>query len=220
MLWVSIYCFISFIVHVISTKTYYLAESGMKGIDHVLSSAPLSCVEECIVFCDGKKAISASYDVTTGTCVCHSVFPEMLSLVTQANTSIYANHVGVTAAALGYIYNSSAHFLYKVHSKDLTKWTKAREICQSEGGELAKLDSPEKRQLVRDIVGADGANEYFLGATDWTEDGVWRWVVDNSIFPEFTKSGYSKCLEMEPDLQFDDTGCNVENQKYICDIVP
>ncbi|XP_046585293.1 uncharacterized protein LOC124292276 [Haliotis rubra] len=219
MLWVSLYYFISFIVQVISTKTYYLAGRGKKGIDHILSSAPLSCVEECIVFCDGEKAVSENYDVTTGTCVCHSVFPEMLSLVTQANASMYANRVGIEAAAFGYIYNSSAHFFYKVHSTDKATWTRAREICQSEGGELAKLDTPEKRQLVQEIVQADGANEYFLGATDMAEDGVWRWVVDDTVFPEYTKSGYSKCLEMEPDMQFDDTSCNFEEQKYVCDIV-
>ncbi|XP_046350168.2 uncharacterized protein LOC124131118 [Haliotis rufescens] len=217
MLCISLYLITSLSVHVISSKTYYLAEKGKLGIDHILSRATLSCTEDCILFCDGEKAVTANYDVTKGTCVCHSVYPEMLSLVTQANSFMYANQVCRAAAGFGYVYNNSAHFCYKVQT-NMATWLKGREVCQSEGGDLAKLDTPEKRQLMREIVAADGANEYFLGATDMAEDGVWRWTVDDTVFPEYTKRGHSKCLEIEPNLNFDDTGCHNEEQKYICDI--
>ncbi|XP_046369689.2 uncharacterized protein LOC124144367 [Haliotis rufescens] len=213
----SICLFTSFTAHVISTTTYYLEEKGKIGIDHILSRATLSCTEDCIIFCNGEKALTANYDVTTGTCVCHSVFPEMLSLMTQANNFMYTNQACAAAAGFGYVYDISSNFCYKVHTKK-TIWMEAREECKKEGGDLAKLDTPEKRQLVREIIKADGANEYFLGATDMAEDGVWRWVVDDTVFPEYTKKGLSECLEMQSDLRLDDTGCTHQDQKYICDI--
>ncbi|XP_071102014.1 uncharacterized protein [Haliotis cracherodii] len=118
----------------------------------------------------------------------------------------------------GYQVNAGAHLCYKIHT-DKKRGMQAAAVCQSEGGELVMLNTEARKTLVENIVEGDGNNEYFLGATDSAVGGQWRWMADDSLIPWFTNDETeSDCFELEPDLTYDDTGCDNEEQKFICEI--
>ncbi|XP_067649565.1 uncharacterized protein [Haliotis asinina] len=118
----------------------------------------------------------------------------------------------------GYEINQEAHLCYKVHTDRQKAW-QAEQACQDEGGLLIMLNTGARKTLVEGIVEADPGNEeYFLGAKE-TVDGQWRWTADNSIIPWFTLIGSGgQCLELEPGRRYDDSGCDNQQQKFICEI--
>ncbi|XP_067649089.1 C-type lectin domain family 5 member A-like [Haliotis asinina] len=138
-----------------------------------------------------------------------------MALIDSTGTSLYRT---ACVASPGYVYDSEAYFCYKVHT-DMVMWEEARDVCHSEGGELAKVDTPAKLSVIYDIVEKDGSREYFLGARDSDKDGEWRWVSDNSLVEGFDKKGSTECLEIESDLTFDDTGCRNQDQRYFCELL-
>ena len=60
---------------------------------------------------------------------------------------------------------------YKVYARGLS-WQTARERCRSLRGDLAYIGSKEENAFVVKLV---GANYAWLGGSDRTEEGVWRW---------------------------------------------
>ncbi|XP_046585296.1 uncharacterized protein LOC124292279 [Haliotis rubra] len=118
----------------------------------------------------------------------------------------------------GYEINQEAHLCYKVHTERQRGW-EAEQACQDEGGILIMLNTEARKTVVEGIVEADtGNDEYFLGAEE-TADGEWRWMADNSIIPWVTLTGDGgNCLELEPGRVYDDTSCDDQEQKFVCEI--
>ena len=67
---------------------------------------------------------------------------------------------------------------YKLYTERKT-WSDAEATCQEEGGQLASVLSAEEQDEVRAAMG--GRKYIWIGATDTTEEGVWRWT-DGSLW--------------------------------------
>ncbi|XP_048237181.1 uncharacterized protein LOC124140476 [Haliotis rufescens] len=211
--------------------SYRRSAYGKTADDFIVRSEILPSKLACICLCDVEKgAVTSVFSALTGKCTCHSALPEDMTLTDAPGSSLYSS---ACAATSGYTFDNEAYFCYKVHTTRVL-WEEARDVCHSEGGELAKVDTTAKRNIVNRIVAEgkthrihcvsnlfllNGTREYFLGGMDADQDGEWRWLSDNSLVEGFNKEGSSECLEIESDLTFDDTGCRDENQRYFCEIL-
>ncbi|XP_078493515.1 uncharacterized protein LOC100176392 isoform X1 [Ciona intestinalis] len=93
----------------------------------------------------------------------------------------------------GYLHNPSTHKCYKIVSDHLRQWADARLHCQSEGGDLVSINSPEEQGFIEFHIaflnvwavwtgGLDSYNgpDFFPDVID-AFDGGWRWS-DGSPF--------------------------------------
>ena len=68
------------------------------------------------------------------------------------------------------IYNPDNHHWYQVIDTPMT-WHAARDYCGAAGGYLVTIESADENAFVYDLL-----DWSWLGATDESEEGVWRWV--------------------------------------------
>ena len=100
-----------------------------------------------------------------------------ISLVVFFCSPIYADsHI---------LQNPANHHWYQRLDTQKT-WHDAKAYCESLGGYLATLTSPEENQFVYDNFVV--AEIPWLGGTDEANEGVWEWVTGEPV--EYT--GYSK----------------------------
>jgi hypothetical protein len=64
---------------------------------------------------------------------------------------------------------------YKFFPEQLS-WKEAKARCESMGGRLAMVESPEENAFVAGLVSAAGKVDAWIGATDEGSEGQWRWV--------------------------------------------
>ena len=64
-------------------------------------------------------------------------------------------------------------------------WTTAREMCQKMGGDLAVLDTPEKRELIGQV---NGTLELYVGASK-DKNGKWKWVNGQAVEADAWEKG-------------------------------
>ncbi|XP_071518013.1 C-type lectin domain family 4 member D-like [Panulirus ornatus] len=114
-------------------------------------------------------------------------------------------------------------------------WRECRNVCLSLGGDLAKV---ETGNFFSDIIVYMHENgwadlNYWLGATDKVQEGVWRWVDESIVqmgtpfwanygrdnYQEPTGGEEQNCLILDPSkhLYFCDASCNYENGHAICE---
>jgi len=112
-------------------------------------------------------------------------------------------------------------------------WGEARETCKRRGGDLAKVDSAEKRsqllatlKLWRPVNGSVYQGQRFwIGATDIMDAGVWHWVSNGSKldFTDWSKDepnglGKEHCAFLKmPAGQWYDGRCEGRNA-FVCEI--
>ena len=71
------------------------------------------------------------------------------------------------------IFNGHAYAYFDV----LCSWEEAEDRCEALGGHLATITSEEEQSFVASSSLGSSAN-YWLGATDAAEEGVWSWVTN------------------------------------------
>jgi len=75
--------------------------------------------------------------------------------------------------------------LLKLEEKVLS-WHEAKEYCELRGGRLAVIDSAEKMAFVRQLARSSGVtfdamDGIWIGATDESNEGTWKWVDGSSV---------------------------------------
>jgi len=76
-----------------------------------------------------------------------------------------------------------AHFgdsVYQVFDLGMT-WYEAKAYCESIGGYLATITSPEEQSFAEDLITDYGKNIYWLGGTDEAQEGLWKWVTGEAF---------------------------------------
>jgi cysteine-rich repeat protein len=85
-------------------------------------------------------------------------------------------------------------------SEDQLGWHDARETCQMMGGDLVIINSELEQYYLEKLL--DPTLNYWIGATDETTEGDWRWV-DGTLFwkgnASGTAHGYTNWEKNQPD---------------------
>lgn len=68
------------------------------------------------------------------------------------------------------------HYYYVFNIDAGTTWEEAKQYCQSQGGYLATITSPEEQAFISNLVQNQEKRSYWIGLTDEEESGNWKWV--------------------------------------------
>ena len=70
------------------------------------------------------------------------------------------------------VYNGNIYCLYD----ELVSWYTAYNVCENMGGHLATITSAEEQKIITDLCYGSFYTAYWLGATDDSSEGDWKWV--------------------------------------------
>lgn len=109
--------------------------------------------------------------------------------------------VTVTAMWKAYV-PSHRYQAFDVH----TDWVGAREYCASLGGHLATITSQEEQnKVVQAIINAGGGQSaYWLGGTDQSDEGDWRWITGEAW--SYSQWGMGQPDNFEANSYYNPTG--------------
>lgn len=72
----------------------------------------------------------------------------------------------------------NGHYYYVYNIDTGTTWEDAKQYCESQGGYLATITSPEEQTFISGLVQNQAKRSYWIGLTDTKEPGNWEWVTD------------------------------------------
>lgn len=105
----------------------------------------------------------------------------LINLFEDINTDSMVNMEMIPTDAV----ELNGHYYYVYHLNTVTTWEEAKEYCESVGGYLATITSPEEDEFVyaylRDNFDYESA---YFGFTDRNEEGTWVW--DNGEVGSYT----------------------------------
>lgn len=117
----------------------------------------------------GRPALAL---VLVGQAACTTAFDPVEADLSGFGGATQATPECVDAVAGGVAYRACA---------SLENYADAASACALWGGTLVMLDSEREEQAVTDFAFSNGTANYWLGATDLVEEGVWRWS-DGRVF--------------------------------------
>ncbi|XP_063399501.1 low affinity immunoglobulin epsilon Fc receptor-like [Mytilus trossulus] len=129
----------------------------------------------------------------------------------------------------GYVFSKAFNSCYKVHVYDTTlRYNNYSQICESEGGELMKIDTDEKQQhIVIFLDQYDISNWIYFQGTHLLSEPTWRYD-DGSVIsyfnwhpsqPDSTTSDTSEYLCMRKSDQYQWHNCwKAMVGAFICEI--
>ena len=93
-------------------------------------------------------------------------------------------------------YSAETGKFYKLTSNSAVNWTNATNSASSEllegvTSNLVVINSAHENALVTEFAESIGLANYWLGATDETVEGEWRWIDDTSQFWQGDENGYA-----------------------------
>ncbi|XP_063422181.1 macrophage mannose receptor 1-like [Mytilus trossulus] len=107
-------------------------------------------------------------------------------------------------------------------------WLDARESCQSQGGDLATVDTDAVNSFVIGLINRND-NEYWIGLNDRTQNRKYIWIQSGAQLSSFNKwcknepndyTGTESCVQyFTTNLCWNDRGCSAQ-LKYICQKSP
>ena len=84
----------------------------------------------------------------------------------------------------------NGHFYYIYNVDTGITWKGAKQYCESQGGYLVTITSPEEQEFISELVQNQEKRSYWIGLTDEEESGVWRWVTDEPF--SYSNWGYNE----------------------------
>ena len=72
----------------------------------------------------------------------------------------------------------NGHYYYVYNIDTGTTWEDSKQYCESQGGYLATITSPEEQTFISGLVQNQAKRSYWIGLTDTKEPGNWEWVTD------------------------------------------
>ncbi|XP_071153327.1 C-type lectin domain family 5 member A-like [Mytilus edulis] len=150
----------------------------------------------------------------------------------QSDTQLYVKRPANECMERGYIYHKG---LCLRKSTTYMSWFDALNDCASSGGHLIVLDSLTKHTTVVDILNTyyhlpQFDDAYYVGASDISEEGNWKWISQNSSdFMTFKTNQPNNIDIHHPGLDADCAALRVTNRAlvdeyclqtkaYICEI--
>lgn len=85
----------------------------------------------------------------------------------------------------------NGHYYYVYNIDTGTTWEEAKQYCESQGGYLATITSPEEQAFISSLVQNQKKRSYWIGLTDEEESGDWKWVTNEPF-------SYSNWAQNEP----------------------
>ncbi|XP_072182106.1 perlucin-like protein [Diadema setosum] len=117
-------------------------------------------------------------------------------------------------------------YLYR---NDSLSWTAARDSCVQLGGYLVAFQTPEEMTSVLEyltsMLGSDGANSFWTGLNDCSEEGTFTWTTVGGALPlsssmwksgEPNDSGYAEDCTQALGNKLNDKSCGAL-LKYVCE---
>ena len=165
-------------IQVCSSNGSYAQRWFLKPVSDGISLVPQCALNSCIDSYDGGK--------TDG---------QNIYLWTQ-------NATAAQIVSLRYVIDPDYEFMfqgheYKLYNKALP-WREAYKFCEQQGGHLATINSEEEQTFIYNIIKNKSTRSYtWLGATDWYEEGNWKWITGNKIV-------YHNWADGEPNNNYDE----------------
>ncbi len=117
-------------------------------------------------------------------------------------------------------YNGHTYYVFK----SSVSWTKAKQYCENRGGHLATITSAKENNFVASLIDKKGIKNCWLGASDSSEEGTWKWVTGETFKYNDWGSGqpdnYQKeehYLQVENDIWNDQNNEDLNVQGYVCE---
>ena len=85
---------------------------------------------------------------------------------------------------------------YYIFDNGCESWNEAKKYCESRGGYLAVINSPEENEFLYNYMLDIGYDEVFFGYTDQDQEGKWKWVAGKSS--DYTDWGINDEGSVEP----------------------
>ena len=103
-----------------------------------------------------------------------------------ASLVIFAAFSHVFADSSTY-YDENEHRYERIDSR--MTWSDAKEYCEDSDGYLATITSRDENDFIYDELARDESSNIWLGGTDESREGSWRWVTDEEWDYENWSSG-------------------------------
>jgi len=113
----------------------------------------------------------------------------------------------------------------------LSTWPAADAVCSAHGMRLARIDSAEENTWIRETADANDLVRLWIGTSDLTEEGVWRWTDGDLVLsvaaaggapgyhdfpaPEPNRGRGSNCGSMHESSSWHDQPCDFE-RSFVC----
>ena len=165
-------------IQVCSSNGSYAQRWFLKSVSDGISLVPQCALNSCIDSYDGGK--------TDG---------QNISLWTQ-------NATAAQIISLRYVIDPDYEFTFQGHEYKLYNnalpWREAYKFCEQQGGHLATINSEEEQTFIYNIIKNKSTRSYtWLGATDWYEEGNWKWITGSKIV-------YYNWADGEPNNNYDE----------------
>lgn len=90
---------------------------------------------------------------------------------------------------------------YCIFDNGCESWNEAKDYCESRGGYLAVINTPEENEFLYEYMLDNGFDEVFFGYTDQDQEGVWTWVSGKNS--DYTDWGINEEGSVEPNSSND-----------------
>ncbi|XP_060586405.1 uncharacterized protein LOC132742102, partial [Ruditapes philippinarum] len=188
--------------------------------------------QECIQIVGGRRDYTGSWD--DGNCsiqqgfICEkNAVPKVILPPTGPPVPTQIS----TQCGFGWIYSPTSNFCYQVVLGLPRTWQGARAYCQQNNGDLLSVSGVQEQNFIQALLSSPKYARlqlnFWIGATDQTQEGGWHWV-DNTPFrylnwhpgePNNVRFGVEpeNCAEMVPswNYQWNDKYCSKE-EVFIC----
>nr|XP_046268894.1 C-type lectin domain family 4 member M-like [Scatophagus argus] len=142
---------------------------------------------------------------------------------------------GCKHCPVGWIFMNSQCYYFPFSDADGQKpWQKAREFCQTHGGDLAVIDSKEKENsTVNHLltkIGFESGLGFWIGLRKSNEEGTWKWLDGTTLIEGYWMDGEPNNIDKEICVgvysrknmfkAWNDVRCEVTQMKWVCEKAP
>ena len=100
----------------------------------------------------------------------------MLLVVMLVMAAVPASMFTASAAVVPSSAKEYKGHTYYVYKSSNYSWAQAKAYCEKKGGHLVTITSSGENKFVASLIDKRGAEKVWLGASDATTEGTWKWV--------------------------------------------